>query len=183
MPLPHVRRNKSLAHDVIVYAERFAFPALPGEPLDQPHARWRSPYAMDSATVSPAIAALLSDNNEINPDTVFLSLADREEVVALRILLAISGVTLGQVRSGMEDEHFAPFTAAIGCFIRSGIRIIHARPAELLSIGRELVERQQRPRELIIEGIRFCEDAAQFEALSDQLARAPGGNCRVRQFD
>ena len=167
---------------MIVYVERCAFPDLPGEPLAQLHARWQSHCAMDSANASPAIAALLSDNNEINPYTVFLSLSDPEEVVALRVLLVISGVTLGQVRSGLEDEHFAPFTAAIKCFIRSGIRIIHARPAELLSIGRELVERQ-RPRELIIEGIRFCEDAAQFEALSDQLARAPGGNCRVRQFE
>lgn len=182
MPLAHVRRNKSLAHEVIAYVERCAFPDLPGEPLAQLHARWQSHCAMDSANASPAIAALLSDKHEINPDAVFLSLADREEMVALRILLAISGVTLGQVRSGMEDEHFAPFTAAIGCFIRSGIRIIHARPTELLSIGREIVARRS-PRELIIEGIRFCEDATQFESLSDHISHSLDAECRVRHFD
>ena len=182
MPLPHVRRNKSLAHDVIVYVERCAFPDLPGEPLDQLHDHWQSPYAMDSPIASPAIDALLSDKNEINPETVFLSLADREEVVALRILLAISGVTLGKVRSGLEDEHFAPFTAAIKSFIRSGMRIIHTQPAELLSISREIVG-QQRPRELFVEGIRFCQDATQFDALSNQVAHALGGECGVRQFD
>lgn len=151
--------NRAFAHEVVVYTERCAFPDLPGEPLPRLHQRWQSGYFKPDSRMSPAIAALLSDDRRIPSDTVFLSLTDREAVVALRILLALSGVTIEELRSGLEEEHFPPFTAAIGSFVSSRVQILHRQPEEWPAVARKILE-TRNPNMLIVEGLRFIDEAS-----------------------
>ena len=155
-PFNHVQTNKLLAHEVIAYAERCACDDSLGEPLPQFHARWASQYFADHPGVSPAIASLPSECIQISPNTVFLSLADREEVVALRILLTSSNLTLTQLRAGLKEEHFPQFTSAVRAFVRSPIQIhrttVGSWPASAVQILRI-----RKPKFMIVEGLQFAQ--------------------------
>ena len=177
-----IEANRSLAHEVIVYAESCAYDALSG---GQFHARWQSRYFEDHPRMSPAIAALLSQGDELRSDTVFLSLADREAVITLRILLADSGVSVEQLRAGFKEAHFPPFTAAVARFVRSSHRIVSSTPETWLNVAQTLIE-TDRPRLMIVEGLRFdCEVCrlANLPAAFDAIACAKAYRCALLLFD
>ena len=181
----NIEANRSLAHEVIAYAETCTCEDLPRETPAQSHACWQSRYFRIHSRMSPAIAATLSGEGTIRPDTVFLSLCDREELVALRLLLALSGVGIEEIRSGMQDDRFPPFTAAVSAFVRSSLRVVHLNPDAWQTSARGVLDTWQ-PRLLIVEGLRFGQNAdgrSAFAESAELIQHAKANHCGVLLFD
>lgn len=146
--------NRTLAHEVIAYAEGCACPDLRNKSLMDVHESWQSRYYdMDSQRLS-SIAHLLSGGNQLPRNTVFLSLADRECVVALRILLATSDLTMRQVRAGLKNEHFPKLISAVRAFVSSSVRIRYPATRNWYTAALRILQ-QQKPSLMVVEGLQF----------------------------
>jgi hypothetical protein len=122
--------------------------------LDPIHNAWTSRYFAEHSGASPSMVALTSGGKRLCFDAVILSLADRVEVVALRILLALSRVPIRELRSGLADEQFPPFTTAVGRFVSSPLQIHTGSRSGWQQTARRVIEKCP-PRLLVIEGLRF----------------------------
>ncbi len=177
--------NPSLAHDVIAYAERCAGHPWSEESPEQTHACWQSRCLVEYPGPSPAIDALFLKKNTIRPNTIFVSLEDSERVIALRVLLADSGVSIRQLRSGFEDVHFPPFTVAVSSFARSSLHIVRGNPESWPCAVIKSIE-GERPVLVIVEGLQFgrgTERSLAFASSSEVIHCAAANHSRLLLFD
>jgi len=118
----HSRMNRTLARDIVCYAEVCVTGVYPRDVLDQIHSRWESRYFAEYSKSSPSIAALISDDNRLIADAVILSLEDRREVVGLRLVLAIAGVSIGELHRGLSEERMPALTTGFCRFATSTLQ-------------------------------------------------------------
>ena len=146
---------RDLVHETACYAEVCAAGII-SDGLDDPvHDLWQSRWFERQGKAkrfSPAIAAAIG-HLELRENRVgFVSLLDPEPVVALRLLLEYSGLSIGAVRSGLSDRDFVRLTTAEGAICRSGMNILSPGSTSFGAGAQSLLNRFV-PDLLVVEGL------------------------------